>query len=151
MAQPRILQNIRIFWTFLDYFKNFTSWLIASEALLRNTANTEISKREGKVMSLLTFCALSSWKVPWVLFFPSLQVVYTSWERLLTEEKQLDGSRNVNRKIPPSLDSMRANVQLSLIMWTDACTVPLVHVIKNEILQQFNIPNIYPNKGIWYI
>lgn len=70
MAQPRILQNIHFFWTFLDYFKNFTSWLIASEDLLRNTANTEISKREGKVMFLLTFCALSSWKVPWVLFFP---------------------------------------------------------------------------------
>lgn len=82
MAQPRILQNIHFSWTFLDYFKNFTSWLIASEALLRNTENTEKSKREGKVMSLLTFCALSSCKVPWVLFSLSASCLHLLGETL---------------------------------------------------------------------
>lgn len=69
MAQPGILQNINFFWMFLDYFKSFVFWLIGAEVLLSNTANTEMRKRGGKVMSLLTFCALSSWKVPQVLFF----------------------------------------------------------------------------------
>lgn len=82
MAQSRILQNIHFSWTFLDYFKNFTSWLIASEALLRNTENTEKSKREGKVMSLLTFCALSSCKVPWVLFSLSASCLHLLGETL---------------------------------------------------------------------
>jgi len=36
----------------------------------RNTANTKMRKRGGKVICLLTVCALSSQKVSQVLFFP---------------------------------------------------------------------------------
>lgn len=56
-------------------------------------------------MSLLTFCALSSQKVPRMPGFFSPLCNLSSWERFLTEEKQFDGSGNVIRKKLPFLDS----------------------------------------------